>query len=169
MQKIGGGGYHTIIVAQTNPQAIVNFLKIQTGVEILYMTAVTLPRIAICRLYLRIFVDKTIRILTWIVVAICALHGIGSGLITEFVLCHPYSYGWDKTIKGGWCGDIEAGFKYVSVPNLVIDVSLILLPISSLYRLQISRTRKVGLFITFMTGCLYVRPPPPSISAVSYH
>lgn len=153
MVKIAGGGHH-ILYLETNLEAIVNWLKIQTGDEIIYMTAVTLPRIAICALYLRIFIQKKVRILTWIVIMICALHWLGSGILAEFLLCHPYAYKWDKTIKDGWCGDTVSGFKYVSVPNLVIDVALIILPISSLYRLQISRPRKIGIFITFMTGCL---------------
>lgn len=154
MVKIAGGGHHIVFLAETNTQAITNWLKIQSGDEIIYMSAVTLPRIAICMLYLRIFTDKKVRLLTWAVVVVCALHWFGSGILAEFVLCHPYAYKWDKTIKGGWCGDTIAGFKYVSVPNLIIDVALIALPISSLYRLQISRSRKIGIFITFMTGCL---------------
>lgn len=159
MAKIAGGGHHILYLAETNPEAIVNWLKIQTGDEIIYMSAVTLPRIAMCILYLRIFTDPKVRILTWIVLTICILHWFGSGILAEFLLCHPYAYKWDKSIEGGWCGNTVAGFKYVSLPNMIIDVALIVLPIPSLYRLQISRPRKIGIFITFMTGCLYVLPP----------
>lgn len=156
MVKIAGGGHHIIYLFHTNIDAIVNWLKIQTGDEIIYMAAVTLPRVAICILYLRVFTHKVVRIFTWITIAFCALHFFGSAILAEFLICHPYAYKWDKTIEGGWCGDTIAGFKYVSVPNLVIDVALIALPISSLYRLHISRLQKIGIFITFMAGCLYV-------------
>ncbi|KAL1882972.1 hypothetical protein Daus18300_000610 [Diaporthe australafricana] len=154
MVKIAGGGHHIIYLFHTNPNAIVNWLKIQTGDEIIYMTSVTLPRVAICILYLRIFTQRWVRIFTWITLTVCMLHWFGSGILAEFLICHPYAYKWDKTIENGHCGDTIAGFKYVSVPNLVIDVALIALPISSLYRLHVSRLRKIGIFITFMTGCL---------------
>lgn len=157
MVNIAGGGHHMLYLYETNPEAIVNWLKIQTGDEIIYMTAVTLPRIAMCILYLRIFTDKPVRIMTWVVMAVCVLHWFGSGILAEFLLCHPYAYKWDKTIPGGWCGDTVAGFKWVSLPNIIIDTALIVLPISSLWALQISQPRKIGIFITFMTGCLYVQ------------
>lgn len=154
MRSLGGGGRHIVYLAVNNPKAISNFLRMQTGAEILYMTAVTTPRIALCLLYLRIFTDRRVRICTWIVIVVCALHWFGSGILAEFLLCHPYAYRWDKSIEGGWCGDQIAGQKYVSLPNLIIDLAIIVLPISTLYRLQISRTRKIGLFLTFMTGSL---------------
>ncbi|KAG6363955.1 hypothetical protein INS49_009058 [Diaporthe citri] len=154
MVKIAGGGHHMVYLAENNPDVIVNWMKIQTGDEIIYMTAVTLPKIAICILYLRVFTQRIVRILTWITLTICILYWFGAGILSEFLICHPYAYRWDSSIKGGWCGDLLAGYKFVSVPNLIIDVALIVLPISSLYRLQISWPRKIGLFITFMAGCL---------------
>lgn len=165
MVKISGGGHHLLYLAETNPTAIVNWLKIQTGDELIYMSGVTLPRVAMCTLYLRIFTDKKVRILTWIVLAIVVLHWFGSGILAYFLLCHPFAYKWDKTIEGGWCGDTVAGYKYVSLPNIIIDVALILLPIQTLWRLQIHRAQKIGIFFTFMAGCLYVSTylvPTPS-------
>lgn len=161
MVKIAGAGHHLIYLAETNPEAIVNWLKIQTGDELIYMSAVTLPRIAICILYLRIFTDRKVRMMTWIVIVIAFLHWFGSGILANFLLCRPYSYKWDKSIEGGWCGNTVAGYQFVSLPNIIIDVALIVLPISSLWRLQISRSRKIGIFLTFMTGCLCVRVPLP--------
>lgn len=154
MVKIAGGGHHMVYLAKNDPDAIVKWLKIQTADEIIYMTAVTLPRIAICILYLRIFTQRTVRILTWVTLTNCILHWFGAGILAQILICQPYAYRWDSSIKGGWCGDLVAGYKFVSVPNLVIDVALIALPFSSLYRLQISWPRKIGIFITFMAGCL---------------
>lgn len=154
MVKIAGGGHHVVHLAENNPDAVVNWLKIQTGDEIIYMTAVTLPRICICILYLRVFTKRIVRIFTWITLTLCILHWFGSGILAEFLVCHPYAYRWDSTLKDGWCGDLITAYKFVNLPNLVIDVVLVVLPISTLYRLQISWPRKIGLFITFMAGCL---------------
>lgn len=160
MVKIAGGGNYMLYLAQSNPEAVVNWLKIQTGDEIIYMTAVTLPRIAKCILYFRVFTQKADRIFTWITLIICILHWLGSGILAEFVICHPYTYKWDSSIKGGWCSDMISGYKFVNVPNLVINVALVVLPLSSLYRLQMSQPRRIGIYITlFIAGCLYVLPP----------
>jgi hypothetical protein len=116
------------------------------------MASVTFPKLAIILLYLKIFVDKWIRRFTWMVGVAILLNGI-SGLIVVFTICQPFNFKWNKAINGH-CADIMASYRYVSVPNIITDVGVLLLPISTLYKLHISKLRKVGIFITFLTGGL---------------
>jgi hypothetical protein len=136
----------------TDPHTVTTYLKIQTAEEAIYMASVTLPKLAIILLYLKIFVDKWIRRLTWMVGVAILLNGI-SGLIVTFTICQPFNFKWNKAINGH-CADIMAAYRYVSVPNIITDVGVLLLPISTLYKLQISNPRKIGIFITFLTGGL---------------
>jgi len=83
---------------------------------------------------------------------------LGNWFITGFIvwltICQPFPFKWDKTIKEGHCGDSMAAYRWVGVPNILTDLAIMFLPFSILYRLQISRLRKLGLLITFMTGSL---------------
>lgn len=133
---------------------IVPFLKIQTSGEFVYMAGVTFPKVAILILYLRVFVERKVRIVTWIVIGVVLTNWVAIGIIAALVTCQPFAFKWDKTIQGGHCGDLLAAYKYVSVPNILTDLAIAILPLSTLYHLQMSRTRKIGVSLTFMAGSL---------------
>ncbi|KAF7510718.1 hypothetical protein GJ744_006084 [Endocarpon pusillum] len=148
--KIGGAGQHLAYWHLAEPHRITTYLKIQTAEEAIYIASVTFPKLAIILLYLKIFVDKWIRRLTWTVGVIILLNGI-SGLIGIFAICRPFNFKWNKAINGH-CANIITTYRFVSMPNILTDVGILLLPISTLYKLQMSKPRKVGIFITFLAG-----------------
>ena len=43
-------------------------------------------------------------------------------------------------------------YKYWSVPNIVTDVVMLILPMPVIWRLKISRAQKAGLTVTFLLG-----------------
>ncbi|KAI1108349.1 hypothetical protein F5Y14DRAFT_92894 [Nemania sp. NC0429] len=151
---IGGAGRHIAYLATNEPAKIVTFLKIQAADEIIYVLSVTLPKISILSLYLRIFPSRNIRIVTCVVMALVIANFFASGLITGLTICHPFAFKWDKTIPGGWCADFVAAYKYASVPNIIFDLVIAVLPLSTIYHLQVSKIRKLGIFITFLAGSL---------------
>lgn len=120
--------------------------------EIFYGLCITFPKLAIIAVYLRIFVHKSVRQATWLTGLLIILTGLAD-LILCFAMCQPYEYNWDKTINGH-CGNIMASYRFVSVPNIVSDVAILALPASTLYKLQVSLAKKIGLFITFLVGSL---------------
>jgi len=46
-----------------------------------------------------------------------------------------------------------------AILNLVTDISILLLPISVIWRLQIRKEQKVAISGIFILGSLYVHPP----------
>lgn len=161
MVKIGGVGRHMSYLLSKEPAKIVPSFQLQTAMELLYMTGVTFPKVCILLLYLRIFADRKVRIATWAVMAIVVSNFVFTGMITTFVVCQPFAFKWDKTIPGGHCADIMALYTYIGVPNIVTDVAIAILPLSTLWKLQMNKKRKFGLFVTFMAGSLYVNYPHP--------
>ncbi|CAH0050768.1 unnamed protein product [Clonostachys solani] len=115
--------------------------------------AITLPKVAILILYLKVFADRRVIIATWIVMGI--LVGLCfSSVVALFALCQPFAYNWNKSIQGGHCGNFIAAYKYISIPNIVSDVAILLLPIPSLWSLNMSKWKKAGVFATFAMGGL---------------
>lgn len=134
--------------------AIVRYLKIQTALEFVYMAGVTFPKVAILVLYLRIFVERKVRIITWLVIGVVLSQWVATGIIVALVMCQPFPFNWDKTIPDGHCADVFAAYKYVSIPSILTDIAIAILPISTLYHLQISKIRKIGVSVTFLIGSL---------------
>ncbi|KAK2596435.1 hypothetical protein N8I77_013325 [Diaporthe amygdali] len=152
--KVAGAGRHLAYWLIHDPSVIVPFLKIQTAGEFIYMAGVTFPKVAILILYLRVFVERKVRIITWIVIGVVLANWVAVGIIAALVTCQPFAFKWDKTIPGGHCANLMAAYKYVSIPNILTDLAVAILPLSTLYHLQMSRTRKIGICLTFMAGSL---------------
>jgi hypothetical protein len=151
--KLGDAGRHTAYILSTDPSKLATLLKIQAAAEYIYMVGITFPRAAILMLYLRIFAEHKSRIATKIVLTFTIINWIANGIIADSVVCQPFAFRWDKTING-YCGNMLDGYRYVSFPNIAIDLAIVVLPISTLYNLNISWTRKLGIFLTFLTGSL---------------
>lgn len=70
-------------------------------------------------------------------------------------MCQPISYYWDKSTAGGWCiesyklqsQNIATGFLAVAT-----DVAIFLIPLPSVWQLQIERKRKVDLTLVLTCG-----------------
>lgn len=71
-------------------------------------------------------------------------------------VCHPVSYfwqGWDGEHKGG-CIDANSFIYAGSGINISIDISIILLPLPELFKLQLSQKKKVAIMAMFSVGGL---------------
>ncbi|KAI1820212.1 hypothetical protein F4861DRAFT_523995 [Xylaria intraflava] len=137
-----------------DPGTIEIFMKIKTAAEYVYVAGVTAPKVCILMLYLRIFVDRKTQPATKIIMAVVLVNWIATGIIGESTICQPFAYKWDKSIPGGHCSNLEAAYRFVSIPNILTDVATLALPVPALYHLQTTRVRKVGFFLTFLAGGL---------------
>ncbi|MCJ1438932.1 hypothetical protein MMC27_008322 [Xylographa pallens] len=145
-----GMGRH--VVAVTTNQLIL-WLKLEVVEEYLYIISVTLPKLCILALYLRIFTTKSYRWAAYGIAGVLILNLI-TNIILSSLLCQPYAFNWDKTILGGSCIDLIAVYRWVSIPNLVTDMAILALPLPIIWRLHTNRRQKIGLTITFLTGSL---------------
>ena len=82
---------------------------------------------------------------------------VALGVAVVFVVifqCKPVQAAWDKTIVGEQCFSLEHYVVGTNVPNIVVDAAIIALPIPLVWKLQISRMRKVGLAAIFLLASL---------------
>ena len=135
------------------PTAIL-FQKINKTIEFLYPVSVALPKLAISCLYYRIFVTPTYRRAIIAVATIVFLNWL-CALIVVITICQPFSYHWINAYQRheiGHCGDVTAAYWSISVPNLVTDVAILVLPLHGIWHLHAKTAKKIGLAITFLTG-----------------
>ena len=138
-------------MATVSKQELAMWLKLATAEEFLYTVSITLPKLCILALYLRIFTPRPCRLATYLVGGVIMVQCVAC-IIAELAYCQPFEYNWDKTIPGGGCGDILALYRWVSVPNLVTDLAILVIPQKIIWDLHTGKTQKIKLVLTFLTG-----------------
>ena len=149
--KLAGVGRHTAALKVLEPRKLVNFAITTPPVELLYVFAFTLPRLSILGIYLRIFTTRANRIAVYITGSLVIASWVMATVLV-FAKCIPFKYMWDKSIPGGHCVDVHKVYQWITLPNIITDVMILLLPIPTIWRLQMPGIKKVGLTVTFLTG-----------------
>lgn len=155
MVDVAGVGRHPAAVLMDNPIQMVAWAKSLYALEWLYLTAVTLPKISILSLYLRIFTMRDARVTCYILMFMLVAKWIAFIFATTFQ-CSPVAYQWDKSLTGGTCVNVLALYKASSAPNIATDAVMLILPIPIVWRLKASMICKLGLMVVFMTGSVLV-------------
>ena len=74
--------------------------------------------------------------------------------IIEFFLdifqCSPRNRGWNREIPGKCIG--EYNIIYTAGFNVISDTIILILPLSRIWRLQMSTRKKIGVSLIFSTG-----------------
>lgn len=116
----------------------------------LYLLAVTLPKICVLVLYLRIFTQWVYRTTCYVLIAIVMGNFIG-GTIALLTSCIPLAKIWDSELSGH-CINNNAFYQWISFPNILTDVAILILPLPLVWNLHATINQKVGLTITFSAG-----------------
>ncbi|KAF2870145.1 hypothetical protein BDV95DRAFT_575160 [Massariosphaeria phaeospora] len=122
-------------------------------VPVVYAFANTLPKLAILDIYNHIFFHvrwayRTIQVVTFILVGNAVAY-----IIATLCNCRPLAFTWDKSMKGQ-CGNTIKLYSMSSIPNIVTDVAIILIPIPIILKLQMSKRVKFGVLTTFLVGTI---------------
>ena len=138
---------------ETDPAELLAWSKSLVALEWLYLTANALPKMYMLCLYLRLFTHKALRMSCYVLMGFVAAIWV-SYIIASATKCTPFAYQWDKTIPGGQCVNIEAYYQSTSVPNIVTDLIILVLPVPTVLKLQASPLRKIGLLMVFLAGSM---------------
>lgn len=117
-----------------------------------YKVTVCLNKIAAILLYLRLFVSKDFRMACFVVMGIIVAWSIG-GVGATIWQCIPIEASWNKNIDGN-CIDSNKFWIAYAVMNILTDVMVLVLPIPSIMRLQMSMRDRLLLCCVFLLGGL---------------
>lgn len=154
--KYGGIGLHEARVVQIDPHMMVNWGKFIIIIPLFYFSTVVPPKLAILHLYLSIFTEKRLRNICYAtgVVIVCNWVAV---IIAGLLSCRPLSYFWTGQ---GVCINIDAWLRWGGFANILTDVVMLILPMPVVWRLHASTRLKLGIFVTFLLGSLYVLSLP---------
>lgn len=128
-------------------------LKLLIVLSLFNSAAITLPKLAILALYLRVFSRRAFRHAVYTIAAVLIVAWILFASL-QFGMCTPFAYQWDKTIPGGRCLHEFKIFTWFGIPSILTDLAIIAVPLPVIWALQTSRNQKIGLTITFLTGSM---------------
>lgn len=120
---------------------------------------VTVKQSYLC-FYLRIFPHKEFRLWVWVCMFLVFGYWLGS-MLQIFLICAPFEMNWNPTIPGGHCASYNVAFTAIGCVNMVTDLIIMFLPLPFIRNLQMAVGTKIGLYIIFLIGLLYVVFPPP--------
>lgn len=122
-------------------------------IQVLYKIIMTLTKVAILLLYLRIFgVHTKFRWACIILMAFTIMAGIAFTTPTIWQ-CSPIKGFWDRSIPHKCIGN-HAWRTIYSVLNIVTDFLIFFLPIQQIIRLQLVLRDKIAMIFIFSIGAL---------------
>ncbi|KAJ5777588.1 hypothetical protein N7520_000834 [Penicillium odoratum] len=142
-----GMRHHVTDLPTANTILMVKMLIIY---QIVYYNAMVLAKFSYLFFYLRIFVTREFRILTWICMGCAASYWTGS-MLQIFLICIPFEKNWDATVPGH-CASQNVAFSTIGAFNLITDVMIMALPIRFIWKLQMSLGTKMALYGIFGLG-----------------
>ena len=151
-----GAGRHQEIVSKQDQSKLSQIIY---GIEILYPLVVTAIKCSILALYLRLFgvrplFRRVISVMLALVVGWCI-----AVVFAAIFQASPPSLLWTTNLKdlpkGAHHIDFPAYLVGSAVPNVVMDFAILFLPMSIVWQLQISMSRKMALSAVFAVGALY--------------
>ena len=140
----------------SHPDGLILWIKFLVIGPFLYTFAVLFTKCTILCVYLRVFTERPYRIACYIVIVVHILQTIAV-CAADVAQCQPLAFLWDKTIEGGKCPvNATELFRWASLPNIVTDIVMLLLPLPYIWKLHASIQIKAALALTLATGSVYV-------------
>lgn len=120
----------------------------------MYNASLAFTKFSILFQYLRIFPGKPFRLACYVTMAIVATYSSWA-IVSGFVNCVPVAKFWIRDLPGS-CLNFEAIWFFNAAMNITTDITLLLLPMPLLSKLQLPRTQKIALMGVFAIGILVV-------------
>ncbi|KAL5340234.1 hypothetical protein BJX70DRAFT_397001 [Aspergillus crustosus] len=130
---------------------ITKLSKLIIPLQFLWVLSLSYTKISILFLYLRIFPVRWLVWSSWATITVIVAWALAT-ILAGCLICRPFAFNWDQTILGGKCGNQVTSFTVTGVVNLVTDVVVLVIPMPSLYKLQMATYKKVTLIAVFGLG-----------------
>ncbi|KAF1952731.1 hypothetical protein CC80DRAFT_479116 [Byssothecium circinans] len=135
---------------RTNSDKVANAIQAAYATVIVYNVSLTLAKISVLFLYLRIFTTRNATRVCHVQMAIVIMCGLAATLSLVF-FCTPIASFWDVTVKGKCFSKGPLWYATAGI-NIATDVMIVSIPATLIHRLQLSARQKIGLYMIFMVG-----------------
>ncbi|KAF4632621.1 hypothetical protein G7Y89_g5501 [Cudoniella acicularis] len=148
----GGVGYHQAYLQFNYPWKIRRWLQELYALTFIYNFSAILPKLAILILYKRLFGTSRARYSIYALFTILSLYALILTVL-ELGTCWPIAANWD-TIPGSRCLNKRVVATWITIPNIVTDIWMLILPTPIIWKLHAPKRLKIGLSFTFLVGSI---------------
>ncbi|KAL2855633.1 hypothetical protein BJX68DRAFT_263988 [Aspergillus pseudodeflectus] len=146
--EYGGVGSHQASLPSTTLRTWAKFLLPSS---LVYIYAVTFPKLAIVAFYLSSFFDHRASKIICYVTAVTLCLNIIANTAAGLAICRPLRALWDGGIADH-CFNISAWLRYGRVVNVVSGVVLLVLPVPHVFRLKLALGVNFAVVVMFLMG-----------------
>lgn len=122
--------------------------------EVLYNPAIACVKFSFLLFFRRVFPGRRFHALLWLVGTIVFIYS-WIIIFSAIFQCQPIRATWDMSVKHAKCMKFNVEVVVFAVFNVITDVTILIIPIPILWKLQIPWSKKVQLMAVFLTGILY--------------
>ena len=144
-------------ITETAPN-LHHILRMLVAYELIYAVSISTIKLSVMVFYLRVFVNRGLRLATKAALTFVVLWSIGN-FLQVFLICRPFPKTYDPTVEGE-CGNQVASFIAIGAFNIITDVIILSLPLPTVWSLKMSTPAKLGLTGVFLVGLMYVTLSP---------
>jgi hypothetical protein len=145
MATMGSGHPASTVMPVISTNLLLTFI-----LQPMYIFSLFCSKTSVLLLYQRVFQTPAMRRAVQVTMGVVAVWALGHYLAGEFI-CSPVASQYDLTVPGT-CGNDIAVFLSLIVTNALTDIVIMVLPVYTIWRLQMTRAGKIGL-------CALDRPP----------
>ncbi|POS78512.1 integral membrane protein [Diaporthe helianthi] len=149
MTKVAGLGRHEEWLKNSNPTQMVRWAELVLTFEFFHFAGEALPKLAILSFYIQMFNwrGKT-RAVCYVTMGTVVTAWLAS-TVGGCLQCRPLAFWWDKTIRGGECFEMPTLFRAQAITSPILDVIILLLPIKSIWALQLPERKRIELILVY--------------------
>jgi hypothetical protein len=121
-----------------------------------YISSQAFAKISICCLYLRLSPERTFRVIVYVVIGFVVAYSVSSILVIIFA-CNPIAATWDPTLIAlhtTKCINEPAAYLSQAGINIFADLLIFILPMRTIWRLQLPLRQKISVSSVFAVGLL---------------
>ncbi|KAI0416350.1 hypothetical protein F5X98DRAFT_388104 [Xylaria grammica] len=124
----------------------------------MYNVCMIFLKAAILLQWVRIFTPGGRNFFFWLCYIVASLNALFylATILIDLLYCHPVQYHWNKFIPGGYCGDDDLLSPLSAVINVVLDVTIFLIPQKVIWSLNLPPKKKLGVSLVFFMGFLCI-------------
>ncbi|KAK5228288.1 hypothetical protein LTR72_002171 [Exophiala xenobiotica] len=121
--------------------------------EFLYFFIIVLTKLAVLAFYLKVFTQPYFRKAVYVVIGLCICYYVSFMFVLGFE-CTPVAFFWQqwRDPSAGTCININAGGWAAAGINIILDVTILTLPVPVILKLQISRQQRLQVLSMFGVG-----------------
>lgn len=131
-------------------------MQLQIFLGITYLMSLALAKVAIAFLYLRLSPDRTFRLLVFGCMGFVVAYTI-AGVICMVFACSPIEAAWDTALHmlaTTKCLNWPLSYLAQAAFNIATDIALFILPVKTVWRLQLPIQQRLGVICMFASGLL---------------